>query len=121
MTTFAAARAHIEERFRLQAERDLRASEEVRAKLERELASLSRKYNIERAFLFGSLAWGGFSEERSDVDLLVFGPNPIQMIELTALLGDALRRSVHALAPSEAPTTLVERVLREGVELCVTQ
>lgn len=65
-----------------------------------------------RVWLFGSFAWGQPSE-RSDVDLLVEGPEGA----LARRVEQASGRDVHAVGMAEAPASLRERVLNHGLPL----
>ncbi|MGI9860893.1 nucleotidyltransferase domain-containing protein [Moorella naiadis] len=49
-----------------------RRQDEARAKAQKVAVWLKEKYGVDRVYLFGSLAWGGF-HSRSDIDLLVRG------------------------------------------------
>lgn len=71
-----------------------------------------------RAFLFGSLTWGGF-DERSDVDVMVFGLSAEAGAELCAHVWDAIGRPVHLVRAETAEARLVARVGAEGEELHV--
>lgn len=103
-------------------EEDL-AREEAEAQLRRDttLPEVSRAVTearaagqCRRAWLFGSFAWG-LPGERSDVDLLVEGcPDPDA---IGAALWRAIHRPVHVIALEKAPSSLVERVLRDGQPL----
>lgn len=72
-----------------------------------------------RVVLFGSLVWGRFDPERSDVDLLVWGVGHEQAAVLTDRLWQAVGRPVHLVRAENAPASLTERVEREGVPLDV--
>jgi len=49
-----------------------RRADALRGALSRELASVRGEWSFTRAWLIGTLAWGGFGE-RSDVDLVLEG------------------------------------------------
>ncbi len=66
----------------------------------------------QRVWLFGSFAWGEPIAE-SDIDVLVEGDAD----EVGYQIGKATRREVHAIALAEAPPSLVERCLADGVSL----
>lgn len=65
----------------------------------------------ERAWLFGSFAWGR-PTDRSDVDLMVERCDDPDA--LTAEVWRQVDRAVHVLQLERAPRSLVERVLEEG-------
>ncbi|MES1171741.1 MAG: nucleotidyltransferase domain-containing protein [Bacteroidota bacterium] len=68
----------------------------------------------ERAWLFGSYAWGQ-PGTRSDVDILVDGCR--DPFAVASLVGRACGLDVHVVDWTEAPTSLRDRVLGEGVTL----
>lgn len=67
-----------------------------------------------RAWLFGSYAWGE-PGERSDVDILVEGSRDTFVV--ASLVGRACGRDVHVIDMSDAPASLKERVLVDGMAL----
>ncbi|GEM_PF-1561198 len=95
------------------------AAVEARRRLESGLTGVSRAFKVQRAILFGSLAWGGFRED-SDVDLMVWGAKAEEVDALAAQLGELMQRPMHVVMGELASVGLVERCLREGVELNVT-
>jgi len=95
------------------------AAQDTRAALERCLRGLRPEDRPQRIVLFGSLVWGRFDPERSDVDLLVWGVDHEQAAVLTDRLWQAVGRPVHLVRAENAPASLTERVEREGVALDV--
>jgi len=107
---------------RLRIERELAieasAGEQLRAEL---LPMLRTAVAAARAeglathmILFGSFA-AGVPNEQSDVDLLVDGcANPLR---LSAVVGAAIGREVHAVTRESAPPSLLARVEAEGIPL----
>jgi predicted nucleotidyltransferase len=99
---------------------DLAAEERTAQTLRQEvLASLGRAVQRARedgwrgrVWLFGSFAWGQ-PNERSDIDLLVEGDERT----LARRVSELVRREVHALKLAEAPASLKERVLADGLAL----
>jgi predicted nucleotidyltransferase len=87
---------------------------EIRAKVESQVRALLPR--DARAWLIGSLAWGGFGE-RSDVDLVLTG---VQAADATAI-ADAVARAagveVDLLELEQLPAAFRDRVDREGVPL----
>lgn len=75
------------------------------------LAKARREGRCERAWLFGSFAWGR-PNERSDIDLLVEGCDDPDA--LAAEVWRRVERAVHVVALERAPESLVRRVLAEG-------
>ncbi len=69
-----------------------------------------------KAWLIGSLAWGGFGE-RSDVDVVVRGLTPQAATRLDLALLRALEWTVEVLRFEELPDSFRERILREGIAL----
>jgi len=69
-----------------------------------------------RAWLIGSLAWGGFGV-RSDVDLVVRGAAPAAATALEVELICELKLEVDVLRMEDLPGGFRERVEREGVRL----
>ncbi len=88
--------------------------ERVRAALESAVAEARRRGSCGKAWLFGSYAWGA-PGERSDVDLLVDGcPDPES---LASIVGRATGTDVHVVCVEDAPDSLRERVVAEGLEV----
>jgi predicted nucleotidyltransferase len=69
-----------------------------------------------RAWLIGSLAWGGFGE-RSDVDLVVDQLSPECAAELERALADLAGCEVDLLRLAELSPAFRERVLETGIEI----
>lgn len=85
---------------------------EVLPRVRAAVDEVRRAGGCERVWLFGSFAWGDPTAE-SDIDVLVEG----DVDELGYQIGKATRREVHAIALAEAPPSLVERCLADGVPL----
>jgi predicted nucleotidyltransferase len=89
-----------------------------RACLERVLAAgapiVARAHG--RAWLIGSVVWGGFFNE-SDVDLVVVGFAPAAALELERAVARAGGRAVDVLELGSLPDAFRARVLGEGVEI----
>lgn len=94
----------------------LRAVEQLRARLPAAVGLLRERYAVTRARLFGSFATGAVHAE-SDVDLLVEGLPAAALFKATADVMPLLGTLVHLVRAEEAPTSLLERVDAEGVEL----
>lgn len=69
-----------------------------------------------RAWLIGSLAWGGFGE-RSDVDLVVSGIGADRLLTIEREVGRAAAAEVELLDLDILPATFRERVLAEGIAI----
>jgi predicted nucleotidyltransferase len=74
---------------------------------------LRGELRFDRAWLIGSLAWGGFGP-RSDVDLVVEGLAAAHRVLLADRLGESTGRSVDLLPFEELPPAFQARVLAEG-------
>jgi predicted nucleotidyltransferase len=83
----------------------------------RRIAALLRKtFNVSKVTLYGSLAEGGF-DVRSDIDLMIDGfSGPFwRMYSEAGALADPFPLSIVCM--EDAAPSLVEHVLRRGVEL----
>ena len=69
-----------------------------------------------RAWLIGSLVWGGYGE-RSDVDLVLSEVGGAQATEIEEAVARAAGTSVDLLQLEELPSSFRERVEREGCAL----
>lgn len=69
-----------------------------------------------RAWLIGSLAWGGFGE-RSDVDLVLSGVGSAQATEIEDAVVQAAGTAVDVLELEELPASFRARVESEGCAL----
>lgn len=69
-----------------------------------------------RAWLIGSLAWGGFGP-RSDVDLVVSGLSGRDITALESAVAERLGVGVDILVLEDLPPRFRERVEAEGVPL----
>lgn len=87
---------------------------EVVPQVRRVLSELRGAGRVGRAWLFGSYAWG-FPTGRSDIDVLVEGA--ADPFEIAGRLIHDVGLMAHVVSFDDAPPSLVERVLSEGVEL----
>ena len=69
-----------------------------------------------RAWLIGSLAWGGFGE-RSDIDLVLAGVDAEQATFIETALGKAVDIEVDLLMLSDLPLSFCQRIEREGLAI----
>lgn len=101
-------RAALARRTRERSAADLRAKAEhvVRAKLRPDV----------RAWLIGSLAWGGFGE-RSDVDVVLEGATDEEATGLDLALALELRIPADVLRIEELDESFAARVRREGARI----
>jgi len=110
----AAVRAKIERDL----EREIRDSEERKAKVlpsVRHAIAMARVQGLcGRAWLFGSFAWGT-PGERSDVDVLL--ESCADPFAVASIVGRSAERDVHAISIDDAPPALRERATRDGLEL----
>lgn len=74
---------------------------------------------IRRAWLIGSLAYGHFGE-RSDVDVVVEGLAPTEVVVLWNEIGEQLGVQMDLMRLEELSSGFHRRVLREGVPLHVS-
>jgi predicted nucleotidyltransferase len=86
----------------------------VRPAIERGVAQARAEGLLSAAWLFGSYAWGE-PGERSDVDLLVEGCHDPFLV--AGVVGQLTGTEVHVVCLEDAPESLRERVLTEGVKL----
>ncbi len=107
------------ERLRGQQARTDACAARVLVALRQALRETGARYGVQQVRLFGSLARGDFDEERSDVDLLVWGIPAEERLNLVADLWDQVGRPVHVLRAETASPGLVARVLAEGMVLDV--
>jgi predicted nucleotidyltransferase len=114
-TTWRDLRAAIRARFERDVATERARAEALRAEVVPAAASAVAAARVagqcDRAWLFGSFAWG-LPEERSDVDLLVEGCE--EPFRLASVVGEACGRDVHVVALETAPEALRERALRDG-------
>lgn len=69
-----------------------------------------------RAWLIGSLAWGGFGAE-SDVDLVLSGLDSSAMLALEKQVARAAVAPVDLLTLEDLPTSFRERIIDSGIKL----
>jgi len=79
----------------------------------RELRRLRQQLGFRRAWLIGSLAWGGFGV-RSDIDVVIEGASEQDLMTVADAVGSATGRVVDALAFESLPEDFAARVLGEG-------
>ena len=97
----------------------VRAAQQARAAAVRERVGRMVAERLQpdtRAWLIGSLAWGGFGP-RSDVDIVLHGATPEQACRLEVHLTRELRLSVDVLRLEDLPASFRERVVQQGVRL----
>jgi hypothetical protein len=91
-------------------------AEDLRRRLEPEVDALVAEGVIRRAYLIGSLAWGGF-HEASVVELVVEGMEERASPGIWARLGDALGIEVLLLCLESLDPGFASRVRARGVSL----
>jgi predicted nucleotidyltransferase len=69
-----------------------------------------------RAWLIGSLAWGGFGE-RSDIDLVLEGVDAPTALRIEIAVTRAAQAEVDLLTLDALPEAFRQRVLSEGIAL----
>lgn len=113
-----AFRRTVQRHFEAQIAQERAASEACRAiivPLARQSIALARAQGAcQRAWLFGSYVWGD-PGDRSDVDILVEGC--VDPFAVASLVGRACGRDVHVIDLTDAPDSLRQRVLDEGLPL----
>lgn len=77
---------------------------------------LRDRFGFGRAWLIGSLAWGGFGE-RSDIDLVVERLGVDAATLLAEQLADATGRAVDVLVLDSLPASFRQRILDEGIDV----
>lgn len=96
------------------------ADEHERDRCRREFARVipicRRDLGVERVWLIGSLAWGGFGL-RSDIDVVVENAGPEVMNAVAERIGEATGRAVDVLALEALPPSFRKRVLADGVHV----
>ncbi len=94
-----------------------RAAQDARAQAVRDRLLRSLRAHLPpttKAWLIGSLAWGGFGE-RSDVDLVLHGADSGFACRLELLLTRELDVPVDVLRAEDLPATFRQRVERDGI------
>ena len=84
-----------------------------------QLRALADRYGLRSMRVFGSMARED-DDDKSDVDLLVEGQNPLSGFSLGALLMDAqdlLGRKVDIVTPNSLHPLMRDRVLRESLPI----
>lgn len=69
-----------------------------------------------RAWLIGSLAWGGFGS-KSDVDLVVSEVNPADELQVELTIARAVNAEVDVLKLEHLPESFRERILTTGLRI----
>ncbi|MBM4321058.1 MAG: nucleotidyltransferase domain-containing protein [Deltaproteobacteria bacterium] len=104
----------------LRAEAEAAEREARRAKLlqlvPEVVEQLRARFGVRRAWLFGSLAWGGW-HAGSDVDLALDGLAADDLGEASAQAAAQLGHPVEVFRIESLPTSFVERIRREGTEI----
>jgi predicted nucleotidyltransferase len=98
---------------------DLRRAAEVRAgtvRAEVIAAVAARLPPGGRAWLIGSLAWGGFGE-RSDVDLVFDSVDAMLVTEIELQIAGTSKVFVDTLMLADLPSAFRDRVLGEGLPI----
>ena len=85
------------------------------------IASLLRKYNAQKAILFGSYAWRE-ADEHSDIDLLVIGGVSFRPTDIFALaaelhLNTGKAVDVYELQEVDQNSAFYHTILREGLSV----
>lgn len=111
MTAALDALRNLEEQARRRREARDRRALEIREQVERQVRALLPPEG--RAWLIGSLAWGGFGE-RSDVDLVVDAIDRGQRDRIERALAKAAGAEVDLLELGALPAEFRARVLTEG-------
>lgn len=102
---------------RCSAEARLQAESHARAARERALAVVKTLLpDGARAWLIGSLAWGGFGE-RSDVDLVLEGVDGRTSTAIEIAVCRAVRAEVDLLTFESLPVSFRAKVEREGIAI----
>jgi predicted nucleotidyltransferase len=78
---------------------------------------LSRHWQVQRIWLFGSLAKGRKPDFRSDIDLAVTGLPQAEALSVWAALDESLRLPPDLVRWEEANPTLRQEIERSGVLL----
>ncbi len=94
-------------------EADAKDQDECLREVARTIATLRGELGFGRAWLIGSLAWGGFGV-RSDVDIVVEKADTPVANALADAIGDATGRNVDVLVLGSLPPGFQKRVLEEG-------
>lgn len=106
--------ATLVDRARQERERERERARSLAQRLRAALRTLRGEGVFARAWLIGSLAWGGFGR-RSDADIVVLGADPSRIVRLAALLSDVAGIWVDVLRMEELPRSFRRRVLEDGV------
>jgi predicted nucleotidyltransferase len=104
--------------FRTKAELE-HAGREQRAELLQQVARGAVETQLPpgaRAWLIGSLVWGGFAE-RSDVDLVLDGVDGPGATQIESVLANATGLPVDVLHLERLPDSFQRRVLEEGIAI----
>jgi predicted nucleotidyltransferase len=90
-------------------------SDELRCRGEvlRLIPALRRELGFRRAWLIGTLAWGGFGV-RSDIDVVLEGADAEVAHAVAERLGEATGREVDVLLLETVPTSFGERIVTDG-------
>jgi predicted nucleotidyltransferase len=105
------ARQFRERGLRARAERERRAAE-IRTEVESQLRALLP--SGARAWLIGSLVWGGFGE-RSDVDVVLSGVSAAEETRIEDAVARVARVDVDLLDFDKLPASFQRRIEQEGI------
>jgi predicted nucleotidyltransferase len=80
------------------------------------LPVLRRELGFRRAWLVGTLAWGGFGV-RSDIDVVVEATDAEAAHVIAERLGDATGREVDVLVLDTLPPSFQDRIVKDGLDV----
>ncbi len=80
------------------------------------LPALRGELGFQRAWLIGTLAWGGFGV-RSDIDVVLEAIDAEGAHAVAERIGDATGREVDVLVLDTLPPSFQERILKEGLDV----
>lgn len=104
------------ERARERRESWRRRAEALRVELEHAVARLREDGAVDRCWLIGSLAWGGYGPA-SDVDLVLAGCPRERWVAVWRALSTELDTRLDLLRLEDLPAAFADRVCHEGIEL----
>lgn len=92
-----------------------------REEIETVIKSLLKKYNAEYALLFGSYARGE-ADEKSDIDVIVFGGERFDKTDIFAFAEDLFESTnkevdVFEISEIRKGTKFYDNIMREGVKI----
>jgi predicted nucleotidyltransferase len=95
---------------------DASDEERCRAEVLRLIPALRRELGFRRAWLIGTLAWGGFGV-RSDIDVVLEGADAKVVRAVAERLGEATGREVDVLVLDTVPASFKERIVKDGLDV----